>query len=181
MKNLAGDRNASTTIKDELTRCGIESFDNPEYRHPEVKTIVNGRIRTIFGDIILHRNWTYWVTSGPVPLETAKVLYADPIGKTDIRVSGHCGCPPPEFPWVEWILEDGRRVLPTSCKKSMEELISGGGELGKVMEEESTKFEFNDDPASIGAKGFIEVYHIDSELGLYIFVQTLRNRRLTIG
>ena len=48
------------------------------------------------GKFIFKRAWYYWIIKGNVPLKIAKKMYADPIGKIDVRVAGHCGCPPPE-------------------------------------------------------------------------------------
>lgn len=43
-----------------------------------------------------HRAWYYWIVFGrSVPFEIAKMLYEDPIGRTDIRVNGDCECPAP--------------------------------------------------------------------------------------
>jgi len=51
-------------------------------------------------EFVFVRRWSYWSVTGYVPLDTAVKMYRDPIGKRDVRVAGHCGCPPPE----EWIL-----------------------------------------------------------------------------
>ena len=44
------------------------------------------------------RAWYYWMVAGNVSLEVARIMYENPIGAKDVRVAGHCGCPPPE----EW-------------------------------------------------------------------------------
>jgi len=35
-----------------------------------------------------------------MPLGAAEELYEDPVGHRDVRVVGHCACPPPKD-WVE--------------------------------------------------------------------------------
>lgn len=46
-------------------------------------------------EFVFVRRWSYWSVTGYVPLDTAVKMYRDPIGKRDVRVAGHCGCPPP--------------------------------------------------------------------------------------
>ena len=60
------------------------------------------------GKVIFRRAWYYWMVKCRVPLKVANKLYEDPIGKIDIRVVGHCGCPAPKK-WVENI--DGKKCI----------------------------------------------------------------------
>jgi hypothetical protein len=120
-------------MREELRRCGVPVFYVPKSKQ-EVEASCEGRL----GGYVFQRAWYYWVVHGPVPIEVAKELYADEVGKTDIRVAGHCGCPPPEAPWISWITPEGRKV----------------------------------------AKAYVLTYHIDTELGLYIFVQALKKHGL---
>ncbi len=96
MRNLAGDERANESITDELEAAGIERVAID--RHGEVPATIGGRL----GAFTFRRAWYYWMVEGPMPLEVARRLYADPIGVADVRVAGHCGCPPPD----EWA-EDG--------------------------------------------------------------------------
>lgn len=146
MENLARALNSPDSVREdvarsvvsELERCGIPvqaadpGRDEVPYQHI-------GKL----GAFTFLRAWCYWVVRGPVPLEVAKELYADRIGKTDIRVAGHCGCPPPEYPWVAYFAADGRRI-------------------------------YSDNPAAEAVRAVVESYHIDTELGLYVFVNALR-------
>jgi len=66
--------------------------------HWDCKDEVPYHIIGVLGDITFKRAWYYWRVQGNVPLKIAKKMYEDPIGKKDVRVSGHCGCPPPK----EW-------------------------------------------------------------------------------
>jgi hypothetical protein len=92
MKNLAGNRECDVEIRRELTSCGIEIVELPEPRRGEVPARLTGRI----GRFTFTRAWYYWVVQGSMPLARARTLYDNPVGRTDIRVEGHCGCPAPE-------------------------------------------------------------------------------------
>jgi len=125
MENLAGNADCDVQIERELIRCGIEVIRG-EKTNREVSSSIIGKL----GEFEFVRAWYYWTVRGNVPLEVARELYADPVGKTDVRVAGHCGCPPPE----EWAM--------------------------RINEREEAKFVTN--------------YHIDSEVGLRLFADTLK-------
>jgi len=99
MRNLAGNKECDVHIAEELRRSMIPSEPRDPDRYTEVPSRLLGRL----GQITFERAWTCWVTRGPVPLGIAWWLYHDPIGRTDIRVAGHAGCPAPEMPWIEVI------------------------------------------------------------------------------
>lgn len=105
MRNLAGNTDCDLWISEELRRSmiPIESY-TPDRRY-EVPSLLIGRL----GAITFRRAWTYWIATGPVPLDVAYRLYEDPIGRTDIRVEGHCGCPAPVHPWVSIV--DGQECI----------------------------------------------------------------------
>ena len=94
MQNLAGNPNCDKYIECELNRCGIEIIKNEANLRNEVPATIEGKL----GKFRFVRAWYYWMVDGPVPLDIAGKLYSDPVGKTDIRVMGHCGCPSPD----EW-------------------------------------------------------------------------------
>ena len=122
MQNLAGVPRATELITEELKRLDIPIIDSKE-PIDEPKSLVYGQL----GDYIFKRAWYYYKVSGDVPLNVAEELYSTLIGKQDIRVVGHCGCPHPST-WAK--------------------------------------------------NGVIDHYHIDSEVGMYIFVQTLKKHKL---
>lgn len=194
-KNLAGHNRPieenDKQIKAELTRAGIPvlQFDSGIF---EVRTTVCGKL--ILTDFVgaledvcsnkvalprgwcgtFTRAWTYWMVSCRVPLEMAKRIYEHPVGRTDIRVGGHCGCVAPEYPFVEWRCPmNGRKYATMKDREDIEKFKENHPEM-------YTKFllehEFHDDPETVGARGTVDSYHIDSELGLYVFVQFLRGQ-----
>lgn len=157
MKNLAGVAECDTDIKRELSRSYIDAADI-EKSNTEVPYSVIGKL----GDMTFRRGWSYWVVDCRLPLEIARALYADPVGKTDIRVAGHCGCPSPEE-GAEWFSPEGVRLL----KRSQDSTP------GFIETIERAGLRVVDDPASEGA-AFITSYHIDTEVGLRVFADTLR-------
>jgi len=95
MQNLAGNRECDDIIKTELDAAEIPVVVNEQGRNGgEVSYLLIGRL----GPFEFRRAWYYWMVEGPVPLKVAQEMYAHKNGCRDVRVSGHCGCPPPE----EW-------------------------------------------------------------------------------
>lgn len=96
MRNLVGQttRHADAYVEDELTEACIPIGKN--LHHGEVQTSLRGECE----DYIFTRAWTYWVVTGPVPIDVAWEMYNDPRGAKDVRVAGHCGCPEPAEPWI---------------------------------------------------------------------------------
>lgn len=168
MKNLVGDKNSNAEIRRELERVGLKIIERTEPLSAEVAQSVTGDLP----GFELHRNWCYWVVRGRVPLDVAEELYAHPVGRTDIRVEGHCGCPAPEAPWVEWFFDDGRQLIP---RKSYDECVRMH-ERGFTSRASIERYVPDDAPEAASAKPYVTSYHIDSELGLYVFVETLRRR-----
>ena len=157
MYNLAGNSNATVYIESELQEAGIEIVRG-KMRQGEVKTNITGRL----GEFTFKRAWYYWIVSGPVPLDVAKEMYATEIGKEYIRVAGHAGCPPPE----EWALPNLDDVLSNEMERLGIESIS------------SNKIRELCNNGEIKAPMFVNLYHIDSQEGLNLFVETIRKYKL---
>jgi len=171
MINLAGNKEScDRIIRQELTRCGIEIVEGGADGNGEVPATVTGKL----GNLTFTRAWYYWVVKGNVPIEVARELYADVVGKTDIRVNGNCVCPSPDDRQFQWLLPNSRQVIPLAQKTEFEHY----GKTVPYMLEAMKKYDFSDDPASLGAKQYIDSYHIDSELGLYIFAQAIKKHGL---
>jgi hypothetical protein len=117
-----------------------------------------------------HGHSYYWIVKGPVPLEVAQQIAKDSVASL-IRVAGHCGCPPPEDPWITWRMPDGTTLATEKEGAEFDRLLS----IGLLLPDAKDKYTFTDDPAVRSqAEGYIETYHIDSELGLRVFVDYLR-------
>lgn len=157
--NLAGIKDCDKFINNELTRCGIPVV-KCEKNIGEVAYTIKGQL----WNFEFIRAWSYWMVSGKVPIDIAWELYNDPIGKTDIRVGGDCGCPAPEPNYVRWYSKkDGLPIYRMSDKDRYFTLKTSHPDWFKDPDPY-----FLDNPKECGV-GFIESYHIDTELGLYIF------------
>lgn len=172
MINIAGGdpQGVDYECRRELFMARIPIVDGPR-SGGEVATSVTGRL----GQIVFRRAWSYWIASGPVPLSIARALYDDPIGRMDVRVSGHCMCPPPEFPWVEHLDADGKHLRPTTNR---DRDVPPGGWDSPTLTPILTKIEATtrwvDDPEAEASSSFVDLYHIDSVAGLRLFADALR-------
>jgi len=164
MKNLAGDKNCDETIRRELTVARIDIVEVPPHSNREVPYTLEGKL----GDFTFHRAWYYWVAKGPMPLKNALELYADPAGRTDVRVAGHCGCPPPEKPWITWKDDEGNEIIHMKEKAQFDAFIA----KGHIKPEQMKGKRFDEHPENFN--GFIDSYHIDSEVGLRLFADMIR-------
>lgn len=138
-----------------LNRCGITDVD---------RSSMVGRFKNF---LFRFQNY-YWIVEGSVPILVANQMFKHPIGKTDIRVGGHCGCLDPMDYGIKWTSADGREVIKTSEEIDFKKFEYLGGDwLPEIVQ---AKYIFHDSPESIGAIATVNHYHIDSELGLYIFM-----------
>jgi hypothetical protein len=171
MKNLAGDPDCDRQIESELTRCGVQVVRN-QPRDGEVQSSLRGKL----GNFGFFRVWRYWIATGRVPLQIARELYDDPVGRTDIRVNGDCSRPPPEGRQILWLDRKDRKLLPMSEWNS---IVNRWGEDDPIVKEvrNDPKIRFVNNPAAKG-KGFIDTYHIDTETGLRVFADTLKKHKL---
>lgn len=163
MRNLAGSEDSDIWAAAELAAAGIP-IEMAEKPYGEPQTRVKGRL----GGIEFSRAWYYWIAKGRVPLDVARRLYADPVGQKDVRVAGHCGCPPPEPRWVRYYDGDERVVIDPDGSEETEfdKLIT----LGALTAEDKPRFAKSAD----GLTACVESYHIDSAEGLRLFADAVR-------
>lgn len=169
MQNLAGNKNCDREIRRELERARIDVVEGQATRGEVPYTITGSLAGWTF-----ERAWYYWVAKGQLPLEIAKQLYADPIGKTDVRVAGHCGCPPPEPPWVTCYDAEGNQLWSDPDGEEARKAV-GFVERGLLKAEQFAGQRFVPDAPSVAARIVVESYHIDSEAGLRLFADALRS------
>lgn len=172
MQNLAGHKDSTRICREELLAAGIptEALNEP---YGEPQSWVGGTLN----GFTFRRAWYYWIVEGPMPLDTANRLYADPIGARDVRAAGHCGCPLPGE-WAEYrdaagvILEvdpDGKQ------QAEWEALIKRHPGIGE-REAKERPFRFVTSIASVpGAKGYVMSYHVDSAEGLRLIADAIRS------
>lgn len=166
MKNLAGCEHSDRECIRELERARIP-WTTVANRYEEPQTYVVGRL----GNMLFKRAWYYWIVRCRIPLKTAWKLYENPVGKTDIRVAGHCGCPPPEDPWVNWYDEEDY-IIDTNMDQ-IELCLRQAKKFNRPFILENICFMEKEERDKLIAEGkihgYVESYHIDSEVGLRIF------------
>lgn len=166
MINLARAEDCDLYILQELSEAGITAVPAEPHRR-EVPSSFEGRL----GRITFTRAWYYWVADGPVPIAIAREMYNNSVGKKDVRAGGHCGCPPPDSQ-AEWIDPDG---MPLISKKMIEEWREKYSEelFSIITRQEGESFRAVEDPSEKGILA-VTTYHIDSQEGLNLFTQYIR-------
>lgn len=162
MKNLAGNRQCDATIRQELQEADIQIVQHPQPLRQEVPASLTG-ILTLNGQDAFKftRAWYYWVVSGDVPLDVAREMYVDEIGRQDVRVAGYAGNDEPE----NWAFPKGDVIAEYLQEKGLESV--NYGELAKLC-----------NSGEITGTRFVGTYHIDSQEGLNLFVATMRKHGL---
>lgn len=150
--------------KEDLECAGIPSFYKPQTDKNMEQ--MEGRLETSFGTFLFHRNRRYWTVKCHVPLSIAEKIFSHPEGKRSVRADGHClALSPLEF--VKYFNKEGKELVLKSELESLNESI-------KKSIIESNRYEFVDNVKSEG-EPFIDNYHIDSQAGLLLFVQMVKN------
>ena len=172
MINLAGNVDATEICTEELERCGIPIV--PLLGNPgEVPSTIMGKL----GPFTFERYWYYWVARGPVPIKLARELYGTKVGMRDIRAGGSDRSGNDPDAEANWYLVDDRELVhdPKGDQAKSWEALTG-----TIIYQERLKYCYTSTPPkdSPEAKGFVESYHIDSELGLYMFVEALKRAGL---
>jgi len=143
-----------------LERCGIKVLSG---------TPIVGQL----GAFTFRFHNYYWIVDGPMPLDVALKLYADPVGKTDIRSGGHCGCPSPEEYGADYFDADGKQLCSDPDGKEAASL-AGFIERGTLPPDAADDYRFVPDKRVGYARAEVRCYHVDSELGLYILANAIR-------
>ena len=173
MINLAGRSDCDEYIARELRHARI----TPERCEPsgrEVNASIVGRLP----GFLFKRAWYYYVVEGRVPLAVAHALYEDPLGRDDVRVSGHCGCPPPADPWLKYVDADGKELLTLGDPRH--DVMHGDSEIVlRVNAEMRAMYRWVEDRAAAASEVFVDLYHIDSEAGLRLFADAVRDTTTT--
>lgn len=169
MKNLAGETKVDLHILKELDEAGIEVIEGERSRG-EVPHTLTGKL----ADWNFSRAWYYWVANSSkrntgIPLDIAEKLHdkkykikgpkePETYGQV-IRVTGHCGCPPPKewaFP-TEEVLDRESKRLGIDWRKT------NYGDLSKLC-----------NSGKIKGERFVDNYHIDTQEGLNALAGAIR-------
>jgi hypothetical protein len=162
MRNLAGFQECDAVIMQELTEAGIDLVFHQRRasQFSEVPYTVTGELILTGGSFTFRRAWCYWVVDGKVPLALAEAMYAVE-ERRDVRVAGHCGCPPP----AEW-------ALPTVAEL----------EWHIQQEEERREAKMSDSVREIFmASRCVDNYHIDTQEGLNFFAACMKARKVPVA
>jgi hypothetical protein len=140
---------------------------------------INGKPAVILGDFTITFYNYYFIVDGKVPLAVAEELYNEGIvGREDIRSGGDCGCRPPKT-WVTRITPSGKIAIKKSESDKIRDAIASEENSLYKDAMATGKYELTDSENQYDSyPGYIDCYHIDSELGLYIFVQKLKQHQL---
>jgi hypothetical protein len=168
MNNLKGDEGCDKCIERELTRCRIEVVRG-ERSTRDVPASITGKL----GAFMFSRAWYYWVVEGPMPLDVAMKLWADPVGKTDIRSGGHCCCLSPEEYGTDYFDADGKRLCSDPDGKEAAKCVEFISR-GILPADSCDDIRFVPDKRVGYARAEVRSYHVDSELGLYILAEAIR-------
>lgn len=167
MKNLAGVKECDSVLAEELLSAGAELIE-VDKSNTEVPYTYIGSV----GNWTLKRAWYYWIASTEgrgLPLSVAEIMHNKPYPRVlsegcemiygdQIRVAGHCGCPPPN----EWAFPNFKDLIPQLNEKGITDRSYGN--LAKLLDE-----------GVITGERFVKSYHIDSQEGLNEFVRVVKS------
>jgi hypothetical protein len=169
VQNLARVKDCDRTIRDELERARIDVVPMDGLDH-EVPYSIGGGL----GPFTFTRAWYYWVVRGPMPLSIAQTLYDHPKGRRTVRVTGHCGCPAPEEPWVTWYAPDGAQLWPRDKYEKESKQFSDSPTMKETMKAMLDRGEYRvSDDLLMDGSAYIMSYHIDEQAGLLLFSQAI--------
>jgi len=175
MINLAGRKDCDSYIEKELREAGVQLRKvKPDLIHNEVPYSIEGKL----GEFKFSRAWTYWVVDGEVPLYVAEEIYATYDGKKYIRADGHCGCLEPKLV-ASYYLKNGKKLISDpegKQKKEFEHCI----EHNLFEQEQMIIYEFVIDRTKCYDYAVVDCYHIDTQDGLNLFSEIIKQRYYNI-
>lgn len=167
MQNLASHPESTVLCAAELGAAGIPlDFLAEPYGEPR------SRVGGILHGFTFRRAWYYWVVIGMMPIEQARVLYADPVGLRAVRTAGFAGNDSPEN-HVEWVSADGVDLVIDPDGEQQADWARWA-EKSEHMRETMSKLRFVPEVPS-DARGYITSYHVDSADGLRLLADTIRS------
>jgi len=171
LKNLAGYPLCDKYILQELESHGIEPVRCKSNSQGEVCSSLTGRI----GKFTFRRDWSYWVITGALPLEYAMAIYANPVGRQYVRAGGDCACRNPEI-WENFFDTDGNELYVDPGGKQREQIANllEKGLLKSTDTDNVIFFESEKERDKHVARSFVNMYHVDSDLGLHLIVDAIR-------
>jgi len=190
-KNLAGVEHADEYIQTELFMANIPPIRGTRSQGEVPYSFTGQR-----GEWAFVRAWRYWMASVPLgqglPLAAATTLHGlrYPILGEDepwtfgevIRVAGHVACPHPRD-WAQHFDADGTQVIldPTGRQeRAYNELFAMGGlEQAGPVGVRPMRF-VRSLEGLVDLRSFVNVYHIDTQLGLNAFAHAIQKPELFV-
>jgi hypothetical protein len=172
MMNLAGVKDCDTHIERELSRIDIEIVRGPRVEREVATTTITGKL----GQFKLTRLCDYWSVKGPFPLEVATHLYdTNMIWRQDVRAGGHCSRPPPRtkatFRNIAGLQILDRRNENEAKRHADQNESLIVKSIGQTILRD---YVFADDPQAAAHHATVDLFHIDSEVGLYMWAEMAR-------
>ncbi|HEY2509492.1 MAG TPA: hypothetical protein VGI39_01430 [Polyangiaceae bacterium] len=169
MRNLAGSPDCDHYIDAELSRAKIDLVHHDAMADAEVRSSITGRL----GAFSFKRAWRYYIASGPFPLDVAERLYiAERAWRSDVRAGGHCACPEPRTQ-ATYFDADGKQRVSRAEEADFMAFAARGDGIGAHIREAIKTLVFVEDPAAGAHRSIVDTFHIDSELGLWLFADAV--------
>jgi hypothetical protein len=184
LPNMAGREDCDEYIKRELEHCLIKVCRISEVEayklksESEVPYTLYGELG--LGDFTFRRYWYYYVVEAKhckgVPLALAEQIYTDPACKYDVRANGGDSSWTPRRCAVWFHKRKKKQVLKMSEREGFEKAAASNNEtIKKIGKDGLSCFLFcEDSDLDKLANGFVNCYHIDTEVGLRVFSDCLR-------
>lgn len=161
--NLSRRSNPDRVIERELTGAGIRVARHDQVLYGDVKTSLSGYLpEKGFPVLAFRRSWNYWRVEGQIPFRVACVLHR--LRRDDIRVYGLKNCPDLELV-ATYYDHKGNTLVRPGVLSTLPVL--------SVKDEDQQVF-FVDKPEQVATRATVDLYHIHSQEGLMVFVETLR-------
>lgn len=178
MINIAGLPSIEAT-KQVIIELETAKIDIVTHNHgnSEVKSSIRGKLNKF--EFV--RAWYYYIVKGYVPLKIANEIYKSKDGK-DIRVNGDCGRITP-LEGVKWFTRF-HKIYEVVNEQNLKDLTHYRKSDSEYMRNTSSRileeYLFSDSPdIEYNSKGYVNLYHIDSQQGLNTFVSFIKNNNLT--
>lgn len=167
------DASASLKCALELQAAGV-----PIVLLPSRETLagIDSRVGGELGGFTFRRAFSrwYWVVRGPMPLDVAEQVYADPRGRYDVRAGGHCGARHPRDE-TTWRAPDGRKLAVDPDGKQRAQW-AGIVERHPDMKSADDEWMWCDTVGDVpGARAYVEAYHVDTAEGLRLLADMIKS------
>jgi hypothetical protein len=116
----------------------------------------------------------YWVVRGPMPLDLAERIYANPDGRYYVRAGGHGSARHPRDE-TTWRAPDGRQIAIDPGGKQRAELATLIAQHPSLATAAAGYLWCNALEEVEGALGFVELYHVDTAGGLRLLADTIKS------